>query len=379
MDKKNTSAIQCMIWEQICLNKSNIDSNRSKDTFIDTIRKVMINPVIDLFGILYDDEILETFKSRVSVSKSTISGDLGILVNPDLMVTNEKNNEIFAMIDIKQPFLNILPQGGNPIFIDEEDDREIITHLTQYMFASEQRFALLTDALTMTLIELPIGNFNLSDIYDNEDNRIKLRYTTINTSILQKDGQFSGGAEITAFNALEARTAIALMIFGNLENQFSSSHFDQPLKDLAEIMENRYKDHKKKNVQEIALRIKYAVEDFGPRYPHTSNEEERKNDPLLEIYSKPENLGWRAFYVEINSPRKWFTTLISSPTIKDNICENSEIFEITKSTFLKLFNPTKAEMSILYECKSSKLILKSYTQNAGAVDYYENRLDLGIW
>lgn len=344
--------------------------DKFESSFDRRLSTLIVDPVLRLFSFVHD-EVFESHESPIYM-QHFLGSKNSYCAKIDNMIFKGNLETPLGLIEVKRPDLtkNYLLKQINFLIL-ETRERSIMSHILLCMLKASQKYAIITDLLGMTFIELPIDANNISSIYSSDEHMLSMRHSIIKTNLTEDEKPLH-----TVYNDLESRTAIAVLIHKNLADfQPQNGENKQLMRELFEIIKEGEKGGIHQRLEKSMQNDYTCVEAVSSTNKGESIERDKgfletdfipdNDDPDFELL-----YGFHLSLSTFDTPNQWYNVL--RPFVSgDHLCE---IAEIKKSTFIDLFKPDRTELKLLSRCRGSSLVLKCYTEEA-AFRYFYEKLD----
>lgn len=343
---------------------SYIPFNSQQDRFARKVEELFIRPLLTFFEFI-EDEPYHSENLRINLDHLLdTTGNHPIIT--DIGVYSEKSDDPLGLIEVKKPYIfeDFLT---NERIISEPSLHEITTQTVMYMIASGNSFVCLTNLSGMSLYELMVDESDLSRLYDPDEHMLLMRHTRIKCYLTE--GEYP---DQTLANMLEARTAIALIIHKRLfDNKSKNLIRPQRMKELLEMIKEKDKEDTEHRINQSYQRDLRSMnpgnlEDIPEGDGETETDANLEFDDNNKTYKVLNNL--KLSWTKLDVSDQWFTIMRSSGQGR----HVNEMLKMEKSTFVKLFKPVNAEISLLSRCQGDHLVMNLYTESASVAYVYEN-------
>lgn len=335
---------------------NHIRGNSEESWFVNLISHLLIRPLLIFFEFIHGESFVSgTLRVNIdhlfeATRNHTVAADIGIF--------KEESHDPLGLIEVKSPYLFgdfLTNQNGRTVH--DSPERQITSQVVIYMIGAGQKYAILSDLSSVTLYEMPIHETDLSKIYNQDEHTLFMRYTRIKCYLTEGERP-----DQTLYNMLEARTAVALLIYKNtLCANSNDSQTGGRLKNLL----NMIKDNAQEGAEQMFNQsLTSDMSMINPGNLAVIREETGESDADATFQTKEtgatSDLGvdilsdLKLTCTKLDVSERWFTTVRSS----DNGRHLNEILKIKKSTFVDLFKPVEAEMRLLSRCQGTNLVVK---------------------
>lgn len=347
-----------------CFNSHDVAFEDHEGTFSRIVEASIIEPVLKLFKFVHGERFIQ--QTRTVTAQEIIRNSH---VYPDIIITKRVDTRPLTVVEIKKlSLVNNYLEVQNQRTIDLVRERRIFSQLVIYMMSTEQRFGFLCALSGLILLELPLGS--ASELYNRNENTLRLRHTIIKTVLLESEGPVQ-----TLYNQIEGRTCLALVLFKNLyDKQTQTAQSEKRVKELHQMIQNEKTKKRKDNLdQSLQQDINAIRKDSSQVIPEWEGEENSEaNDFMSETNpsssTSSSGMELKPGLMEVKGIKQWYKVLRSSsegPHL-------NEVLEINKSTFVELFKPSSEELQLVNNCQGSQLILKCYTDECAHRYFQEN-------